>query len=44
MSTQGLAELAEAQATALRAHMSSYDYFVDHVNRIVSRAVNEDRG
>lgn len=44
MSDAGLAEAAAAQADALRHHMPSYDSFVAHVNRIVHRAVAEDRG
>jgi hypothetical protein len=44
MSDAELAGAAEAQASALRAHMPSYESFVEHCNRIVHRALEEDKG
>lgn len=44
MSTVELSELAEYQANSLRPYMPSYDSFVAHIERIVERAVREDRG
>lgn len=44
MSDDQLIEAAAKQRDALRPHMTSYDYFVDHCNRIINRAVNEDKG
>jgi hypothetical protein len=44
MSDAGLEEAAAAQADTLRKFMPSYDSFVEHVNRIVNRAVQEDKG
>lgn len=44
MSDTELEQAATAQAEALRPHMPSYDSFVAHCNRIVHRAVSEDRG
>lgn len=44
MSDAELAGAAEAQAVALRAHMPSYELFVEHCNRIVHRALEEDKG
>lgn len=44
MSDDDLAGAANAQSDALRAHMPTYDSFVEHCNRIVHRALNEDKG
>ena len=44
MSDDSLANAALAQSEALRPHMPSYASFVEHCNRIVTRAYNEDRG
>lgn len=44
MSDDGLANAAMAQSEALRPHMPTYDSFVEHCNRIVHRALNEDKG
>lgn len=44
MSDDDLAGAANAQADTLRSHMPTYDSFVDHCNRIVHRALNEDKG
>lgn len=44
MSDAELAQAAAAQADTLRTHMPSYDSFVSHVNRIINRAVTEDKG
>lgn len=44
MSDEELANAAAAQADALRPHMPSYESFVDHCERIVYRAVAEDKG
>lgn len=44
MSDSELEQAATAQADTLRAHMPSYDSFVSHVNRIINRAVAEDKG
>jgi hypothetical protein len=44
MSTDELTACAKAQSDALRPHMPSYDSFVEHCNRIVNRAAQEDKG
>lgn len=44
MSDVELAAAAAAQGAALRPHMPSYDSFVDHCDRIVHRALAEDKG
>jgi hypothetical protein len=44
MNTEELTACAKAQSDALRPHMPSYDSFVEHCNRIVNRAVQEDKG
>ena len=44
MSDAELAEAATAQGDALRPYMPAYSSFVEHCNRIVHRAVAEDRG
>jgi hypothetical protein len=44
MSDAGLAEAAKAQGDALRPHMPPYSAFVEHCNRIVNRALVEDKG
>ncbi len=44
MSTDELAALAEEQALQLRPWMPTPEMFTEHVNRIVERAVREDKG
>jgi hypothetical protein len=44
MSDAELEQTATAQAESLRPYMPSYDSFVDHCDRIVNRAVREDKG
>jgi hypothetical protein len=44
LSTDGLTELAEAQAAALRAYMPHPETFIEHCDAIVKRAVAEDKG
>jgi hypothetical protein len=44
MSDDELAATASAQAAALRPHIGTYDMFKEHVERIIARAINEDRG
>lgn len=44
MNDQELENAHKAQAEALRPYMPSYDSFVEHCNRIVNRAVAEDKG
>ena len=44
MSDAELAAAAKAQADALRPYIGTYDQFKDHVQRIVERAVREDKG
>lgn len=44
MSDAELAEAAKAQGDALRPHMPDYSSFVEHCNRIVHRALAEDKG
>jgi hypothetical protein len=44
MSDAELAEAATAQGDALRPHMPAYSSFVEHCNRIVHRALAEDKG
>lgn len=44
MSDAELAEAAKAQGDALRPHMPAYSSFVEHCNRIVNRALVEDKG
>jgi hypothetical protein len=44
MSTEQLVALAEEQALQLRPWMPTPEMFTEHVNRIVERAVREDKG
>jgi len=44
MSDAELAAAAQAQGDALRPHMPAYETFVEHCNRIVHRALAEDKG
>jgi hypothetical protein len=44
MSDTELAEAAKAQGDALRPYMPDYSSFVEHCNRIVHRALAEDKG
>lgn len=44
MNTAELTAAAKAQSDALRPHMPTYDSFVEHCNRIVNRAAQEDAG
>ena len=44
MSDAQLADAAKAQGDALRPHMPAYESFVEHCNRIVNRALVEDKG
>ncbi len=44
MSDAELAAAAKAQADALRPYMGTYDQFKDHCQRIVDRALREDKG
>jgi hypothetical protein len=44
MSDIELAEAAKAQGDALRPYMPDYSSFVEHCNRIVHRALAEDKG
>jgi hypothetical protein len=44
MSTDQLAEAALAQRNALAPYIPHYDKFVEHCNRIIERAVAEDKG
>jgi hypothetical protein len=44
MSTDELAEAALAQRTALAPYIPHYDKFVEHCDRIIKRAVAEDKG
>jgi hypothetical protein len=44
MSDQQLIDTAAAQAAALRPYIGTYDAFKDHCQRIVERAIREDKG
>ena len=44
MSDAELAAAAKAQADALRPYMGTYDQFKDHCERIIARALREDKG
>ena len=44
MSDDELAALATAQREALMPYIGTYDQFKDHCNRIISRAMSEDKG
>lgn len=44
MSDDGLIEAAEAQRAALRPYIPDYASFVDHCDRIIKRAIKEDKG
>jgi len=44
MSDEELEGAHRAQAEALRPHMPTYESFVEHCNRIVNRAAQEDKG
>ena len=44
MNDAELKEAADAQSAALRPHMPTYQSFVEHCNRIVTRAATEDKG
>ena len=44
MNTEELAAAAKAQADALRPHIGTYQSFQEHVERIVQRAMREDKG
>lgn len=44
MSDEELAAAAKAQADALRPNIGTYDTFKEHVGRIITRAINEDKG
>ena len=44
MSDDELAAAAKAQADALRPYIGTYDQFKDHCERIVNRAVAQDKG
>jgi hypothetical protein len=44
MSDVELAAAAKAQADALRPYIGTYDQFKDHCERIVNRAVSQDKG
>jgi hypothetical protein len=44
MSDDELAALATAQREALMPYIGTYDQFKDHCDRIISRAMAEDKG
>ena len=44
MSDTALIEAAQAQRDALAPYIPQYSSFVDHCNRIIERAVKEDKG
>lgn len=44
MSDAELVNAVEAQRAALKPYIPSYDTFVDHCNRIIERAIKEDKG
>jgi hypothetical protein len=44
MSDAELEAAAKAQADALRPYIGTYDGFKDHVEKIITRALKEDKG
>jgi hypothetical protein len=44
MNTEELAAAAQAQADALRPYIGTYDMFKDHVQNILTRTMQEDKG